>query len=69
MREIIELENELKSMLDNIDRLKKYVKDNKEYKPYSSRVFGELKHRGVVLKSTITRVNELGTHDLFFNAK
>lgn len=67
MEEIKFLEQELLMMLDNIKRIKQYQKDeeNKKWKPYQSRVVGELKHRAVALKSRLTLVQKTITSDLF----
>lgn len=64
--ELYQLEQELKQILDNIKRVKKYVEDDKKmkYKSYSSHVFGELKHRCKALKVTLTRVGKLSTFHL-----
>lgn len=61
------LEQELKMMLENIERVKEFSndKENKHWKPYTSRVFGELKHRGVSIKQRITLVSKLSTRHLF----
>lgn len=67
VKELEQLEQELIQMLDNVKRVKSFVKvkELEKWKPYSSSVFGELKHRGVVLKTTITRLSKLPTNDLF----
>lgn len=67
MKQIELLESELKLMLDNIERLKDYVNDpvNKEWKPYSCLVMGELKHRSVSLKQRLTLINKTSTSELF----
>ena len=64
--ELDQLEQELKQILDNIKRVRKYVEDDKKkkYKSYSSHVFGELKHRCTALKVTLTRVGKLSTCNL-----
>lgn len=65
--ELDNLEYELKQMLDNIERVRDYADslENEKYKPYQSLVVGELKHRCVVLKSTLTRVGKIRTGDLW----
>jgi len=67
MKEIELLEMEIKLMQENIVRLKAYIKEHKDDKwiPYSSNVFGELKHRGIVMKQRLTQVSKLSTRDLF----
>ena len=67
MKQLELLEQELKMMLENIERVKKYQKDpeNKVCKPYNSHVVGELKHRAVALKSRLTLVCNITTYDLF----
>lgn len=67
MKELYNLEIELKQMLDNIQRVKDYAKslENRGRRPYQSLVVGELKHRGVALKSTLTRVGKIRTEDLW----
>lgn len=66
MREIELLESELKLMLDNIERLKKFKGQFKkgDWKPYNSAIVGELKHRGVALKQRLTIVSKIVTHEL-----
>ena len=61
------LEQELKMMLENISRIRQFVKDNENEKwtPYSSRVMGELKHRCIVLKQRLTIVCGISTNQLF----
>jgi protoheme ferro-lyase len=67
MKELELLEQELKSMLNNIDRIRdfKMEYENKKWKPYHSNVVGELKHRIVVLKQTLTRASKITTYNLF----
>lgn len=67
MKELDNLEYELKIILDNIKRVRDYAKDdvNKHHRPYQSFVVGELKHRCVALKSTLTRVGKIRTEDLW----
>ena len=65
MKQLELLEQELKMIQENITRLKKYQKENKEYKPYHCHVFGELKHRLVALKQRIVLINQESTHNLF----
>lgn len=67
MKELDNLEYELKQILDNIKRVRDYADSlkNEKYKPYQSLVIGELKHRCVALKSTLTRVVKIRTGDLW----
>lgn len=67
MKEIELLESELKLMLDNINRLKQFVKEEKseKYRRSYSVVFGELKHRGIAVKNRITIVGKIPTLNLF----
>lgn len=67
MKELDQLEQELKVVIDNIKRVKQFKKDNEKekWKPYASQVFGELKHRLTALKPTITRVTSKSTYNLF----
>lgn len=67
MKELDNLEYELKQMLDNIQRVKDYADSlkNEKYKPYKSLVVGELKQRCKVLKNTLTRVGKIRTEDLW----
>ena len=68
MKEIELLEQELKMLLENIDRVKEFAnsKENKEWKPWASRVVGELKHRCIALKGRLTSINKIATRDLWF---
>ena len=67
LRQIELLESELKLIKDNIERVKDFVKEenSSSYKPYTSHVFGELKHRLTSLKSRIKIINKLSTSNLF----
>jgi predicted nuclease with TOPRIM domain len=67
MKQLELLEQELKMVQENIQRIKEYQKDeqNKAYKPYNSHVVGELKHRLTALKQRITLVNGITTSDLW----
>jgi len=67
MQEIEMLEMELKLMQENIVRLKQYIKDHEEdkWRPHTSHVFGELKHRCIALKQRMTQINKLSTSYLF----
>jgi hypothetical protein len=60
------LEMELTLMLDNIKRIKSFAKDNKgnPYNLYNSNVVGEIKHRAVALKQTLTLVSKITTNEL-----
>ena len=57
------LESELKMVQENIQRIKKYEKEQ-EYNNYQSRVVGEFKHRLIALKQRITLVGNIVTSDL-----
>lgn len=63
MKDLQQLENELVYLLDNIKRLKTLKKENEQVKwIYSqSNVMGELKHRIVSIKQTMTRVSKIST--------
>jgi len=65
MKQLELLEQELKMVQENIERVKKYQKENNQYKPYHCHVFGELKHRLVALKQRITLINKESTYNLF----
>lgn len=67
MKQLELLEQELKMIQENIQRVKKYQKQNikSEYKPYNSHVFGELKHRLIALKQRIVLINKESTYSLF----
>lgn len=67
MDEIEKLEIELRQVLDTIKEVKEYVKKNKdeEWKPYSSHVLGELKHRSMALKRRITKIQNIATRELW----
>ena len=63
MKDLQQLENELIYILDNIKRLKALKKENESTMwIYSqSNVMGELKHRIVSVKQTMTRVSKIST--------
>ena len=69
MEEIDRLESELKLMLDNIERIKTFVGEYSEspssWRPTSSNVMGELKHRAVALKQRLTLISHVTTSNLF----
>lgn len=65
MKQIELLEQELKMMLENIERLKSYQKDKTNSGNYQSRVVGEFKHRAVSLKQRLTLAAKISTQDLF----
>ncbi len=67
MEQLEFLEQELNMMLENIKRIKEYQKseENIQWRPCSSRVMGELKHRAVSLKQRLTLVSSITTNDLF----
>ncbi len=67
MEQLELLEQELKMLQENIDRIKKYKKDeeNNKWIPSHSRVIGELKHRMIALKQRLTLVSNITTRDLF----
>ena len=62
MKQLEMLEQELKLLLENVTRVKKYTADNKG-DPYitSSMVVGELKHRCVAIKQRLTTINKMST--------
>lgn len=66
IKELNYLEQEFEMMIDNIKRVKEYAnhEDNKRYKPSSSLVIGELKHRAVTLKQRLTKVSKTNTWGL-----
>lgn len=66
MKELVQLEQELKQILDNIKRVREYVKEDKKnkWRSYHSHVVGELKHRCIALKVTLTRVGKITTNEL-----
>ena len=63
MKDLQQLENELIYMLDNIKRLKALKKENEtvKWRLSQSNVMGELKHRIVSVKQTMTRVSKIST--------
>ena len=67
MEQLELLEQELISMLNNIDRIKEFKKEyeSEKWQPCQSNVVGELKHRIVVLKQTLTRASKITTNKLF----
>lgn len=67
MKQIDLLEAEVKMLLENIERVRKYQEDpeNESYKPYHSHVVGELKHRCVALKQRLTVINRFTTSELW----
>lgn len=67
MKDLELLEQELKSILNNIDRIKDFRKEHasRQWQPCQSNVVGELKHRIVVLKQTLTRASKITTNQLF----
>lgn len=67
MKEIQLLEAEIELLQDNLKRLKIFIKEHEDskYKPYSSHVFGELKHRMIALKQRFLAVSNLSTIELF----
>lgn len=65
MKQIELLEQEMKLMLENIERLKAYQKDKTNSNNYTSHVVGEFKHRAVALKQRLTLAAKINTHDLF----
>jgi hypothetical protein len=66
MKQIELLEQELRLMLENIERVKEYVKKEQENKTWSfnSLVVGELKHRAITLKQRLTLIQKINTYDL-----
>ena len=67
MTQLEELKQEIEIIKNNIKRVEIFIEENQDdkYRPYSSHVFGELKHRLTALKGTITAVTKMSTHDLF----
>ena len=67
MEQLEFLEQELKMLQENIERVKEYKIANElqKWKPYHSNVIGELKHRCVSLKQRLTLVSKITTSDLF----
>jgi len=67
MKQLELLEQELKMVQENIQRVKKYQKEeeNKKWRPCHSHVVGELKHRLIALKQRINLVNDITTNDLW----
>lgn len=61
MKQLELLEQELLMIQENIQRIKKFKKENQneKYKPYKSRVIGEFKHRIIILKQRLTFWAEL----------
>lgn len=58
------LEQELKLLQDNIDRVKKYKKES-TFHVNNCRVVGELKHRMIALKQRFSIIQNISTYDLF----
>ena len=67
MEQLEFLKQELKMLQDNITRIEKYQKEQKEskWKPCQSNVIGEFKHRIIALKQRLTLVSQITTRDLF----
>ena len=67
LRQLEYLESEMKLIQDNIDRVREFVKkeDDDKYKPHTSHVFGELKHRLIAFKTRAAVINKLSTTNLF----
>lgn len=67
MKQLELLEQELLMIQENIQRIKKFKKEHEseKYKPYSSRVVGEFKHRIITLKQRLTLVSTITTSSLF----
>lgn len=67
MEQLELLEQELKMLQENLQRLKNYKNEMEilKYRPYSSRVVGEFKHRIISLKQRLTLVSKITTSDLF----
>lgn len=68
MKQLELLEQELKMIQENIQRVKEYQQkeEHRKWKPYNSLVVGELKHRLTALKQRITLVSQITTTDLFY---
>lgn len=62
MEQLEFLEQELKMMLENIQRLKEFKKERPWQ--YQSRVVGEFKHRAVALKQRLTLAGRITTSEL-----
>ena len=69
MTQLEMLEVELQLLQENIQRMKEFREENKDerYKPCSSRVVGEFKHRIVALKSRLTKVSLITTSSLMYD--
>ena len=67
MKQLELLEQELKMLQENIERIKRFKNDeeNKKYRPCHSNVVGEFKHRIVALKQRLTLVSNITTRELF----
>lgn len=67
MEQLELLEQELKMIQENIERIKKFQSGHIRggYHPSSSRVIGEFKHRIVSLKQRLTLVSKITTNWLF----
>lgn len=68
MKQLELLEQELLLIQENIKRIKMFKKEHEsgKYKPYSSRVIGEFKHRIVTLKQRLTLASKITTSSLFY---
>ena len=67
MKQIELLEQELRILEENIQRIRDYKNEweNSKFKPYNSRVVGEFRHRIISLKQRLTLVAKITTSDLF----
>lgn len=67
-RDLEMLKQECEQMIDNIYRVNNFIEKHKDdkWKPISSRVVGELKHRAVVLKQRLTQVSKFTTSGFFY---
>lgn len=65
MKQLELLEQELRMLQENIERIKLYQKNKENVSNYQSRVVGEFKHRIVAIKQRLTLVSKMNTSDLF----
>lgn len=65
MEQLDLLEQELKMLLENIERVKSFKKENEgnRYRLSNSNVIGELKHRMIALKQRLTLAGKINTYD------
>lgn len=65
MKQLELLEQELRMLQENIERIKLYQKNKENVRNYQSRVVGEFKHRIIAIKQRLTLVSKMNTSDLF----